>query len=246
MRDKTESRSPPMIKVASYNMRKGVGLDRRRDPGRVLSVLGELDADIVALQEADRRFGTRASAIPPHMLEEHSDYVPVALDGRPLSLGWHGNALLVRRGTEIEESHSLHLPTLEPRGAVAATVRVGDTRLRVVGMHLDISGLRRRQQARAILTHLDEGEDLPTILMGDCNEWRSRGGCLTDFGAKHRLVDTGHSFHSRRPVAGLDRIFASHHFEPLEAGVHQSPLAARASDHLPIWARFAKVDLPNK
>ena len=37
-----------MIKVASYNMRKGIGLDRRRDPGRVLSVLGELDADIVA------------------------------------------------------------------------------------------------------------------------------------------------------------------------------------------------------
>ena len=61
-----------MIKVASYNMRKGIGLDRRRDPGRVLSVLGELDADIVALQEADRRFGTRASAIPPHMLAEHS------------------------------------------------------------------------------------------------------------------------------------------------------------------------------
>ncbi len=132
-----------MIKVASYNMRKGIGLDRRRDPGRVLSVLTELDADIVALQEADRRFGTRASAIPPHMFDEHSDYVPVTLDNRPHSLGWHGNALLVRRGAEVEESHALHLPTLEPRGAVAATIRIGDTRLRVVGMHLDISGLRR-------------------------------------------------------------------------------------------------------
>src|SRR3546814_10537612 len=31
----------PMIKVASYNMRKGIGLDRRRDPGRVLSVRSE-------------------------------------------------------------------------------------------------------------------------------------------------------------------------------------------------------------
>ena len=38
-----------MIKVASYNMRKGIGLDRRRDPGRVLSVLRELDADIIRL-----------------------------------------------------------------------------------------------------------------------------------------------------------------------------------------------------
>ncbi|HWT41345.1 MAG TPA: endonuclease/exonuclease/phosphatase family protein [Sphingopyxis sp.] len=228
-----------MIKVASYNMRKGIGLDRRRDPGRVLSVLRELDADIVALQEADRRFGTRASAIPPHMFEEHSDYVPVdLLDGRPYAIGWHGNALLVRKGAEVEESHALHLPTLEPRGAVAATVRIGDTRLRVVGMHLDISGLRRRQQARAILNHVAEGEDLPTILMGDCNEWRATGGCLSDFGAQHRLVDTGHSFHSRRPVARLDRIFATPDLEAVDAGVHRSALAARASDHLPIWARF--------
>src|SRR3990167_9327458 len=195
-----------MIKVASYNMRKGIGLDRRRDPGRVLSVLRELDADIVALQEADRRFGTRASAIPPHMLEEHSDYVAVTLDNRPHSIGWHGNALLVRKAAEVEESHALHLPTLEPRGAVAATIRIGGTRLRVVGMHLDISGLRRRQQARAILSHLPDGEDLPTILMGDCNEWRNRGGCLADFGERHPMVETGHSFHSRRPVARLDRI----------------------------------------
>lgn len=231
-----------MIKVASYNMRKGIGLDRRRDPGRVLSVLGELDADIVALQEADRRFGTRASAIPPHMFADHSDYVPVdLLSGRPYAIGWHGNALLVRKGAEVEESHALHLPTLEPRGAVAATIRIGDTRLRVVGMHLDISGLRRRQQARAILSHLAEGEDLPTILMGDCNEWRNRGGCLADFGERHHMVDTGHSFHSRRPVAKLDRIFATPDLQPVDAGVHQSALAARASDHLPIWARFRTV-----
>src|SRR3546814_4270235 len=98
-----------MIKVASYNMRKGIGLDRRRDPRRVLSVLGELDADIVALQEADRRFGTRASAIPPHMFDEHSDYIPVGLDNRPHSIGWHGNALLVRKGdrksTRLNSSH---------------------------------------------------------------------------------------------------------------------------------------------
>src|SRR3546814_10851239 len=92
-----------MSKVASYNMRKGIGLDRRRDPGRVLSVLRELDADIVALQEADRRFGTRASAIPPHMFDEHSDYVPVdLLSGRPYAIGWHGNALLVRKGAEVD------------------------------------------------------------------------------------------------------------------------------------------------
>ena len=43
------------ITVASYNMRKAIGLDRRRDPQRVLDVLHQIDADVVALQEADKR-----------------------------------------------------------------------------------------------------------------------------------------------------------------------------------------------
>lgn len=228
-----------MIKVVSYNIRKAVGLDRRRDPGRILAVLGELDADIVALQEADRRFGTRASAIPPHMFSDHSDFVPVAVEGRPHSIGWHGNALLVRRGTLVEECHALRLPTLEPRGAVAATVRTADgLRLRVVGMHLDLSGIRRRHQARAILHHVAEGEPLPTVLMGDCNEWRPRGGCLADFCEDHVALDTGPSFHSRRPVAGLDRIFISADLAAHASGAHRSALAARASDHLPVWAEL--------
>lgn len=226
-----------MLKVASYNIRKAVGLDRRRDPGRILSVLGELGADVIALQEADRRFGTRASAIPHHMFVEHSDYVPVEIDARPHSIGWHGNALLVRRGVVVEECHALHLPTLEPRGAVAATLRTGGgLRLRVVGMHLDLSGIRRRHQARAILHHVAEGETLPTILMGDLNEWRPRGGCLADFGEDHRALGTGQSFHSRRPVARLDRIFVSPDWAERAAGTHRSPLSMRASDHLPVWA----------
>ena len=53
--------SSPTITVASYNMRKAVGTDRRRRPDRVLAVLKEIDADIVALQEADKRFGDRKS-----------------------------------------------------------------------------------------------------------------------------------------------------------------------------------------
>ena len=35
-----------MLKVASYNMRKGIGTDRRRNPDRILEVLREIDADV--------------------------------------------------------------------------------------------------------------------------------------------------------------------------------------------------------
>ena len=142
-----------MIVVASYNMRKAIGTDRRRRPERTLEVLNELDADVIALQEADRRFGSRASAIPLHLIEEHSDYKPVPLDARAGSIGWHGNALLVRKEVEVLDKELVHLPSLEPRGAVLAHLTVIGTQLRVGGVHLDLSGLWRRRQAHALLTH---------------------------------------------------------------------------------------------
>ena len=67
----------PSITVASYNMRKAIGTDRRRDPQRVLDVLREIGADVVALQEADKRFGGRASAVPHELIDEHGLYKPV-------------------------------------------------------------------------------------------------------------------------------------------------------------------------
>ena len=228
-----------MMRVASYNMRKAIGTDRRRRPERTLQVLCELDADVIALQEADRRFGSRASAMPLAMIEEHSDYKPVPLDGRAGSLGWHGNALLVKKHVEVIDKELVQIPSLEPRGAVLADLKVNGTELRVVGMHLDLSGLWRRRQAHAILAHLDarEGEPL-TVLMGDLNEWSVRGGCLREFGQSHRFAECGKSFHTRRPIAQLDRIMVSEGLEIVESGAHQSATARKASDHLPIWAEL--------
>ena len=45
------------LRLASYNIQKAVGLDFRRDPGRILEVINGLGADIVALQEVDKRPG---------------------------------------------------------------------------------------------------------------------------------------------------------------------------------------------
>jgi endonuclease/exonuclease/phosphatase family metal-dependent hydrolase len=229
-----------MVLVASYNIRKAIGSDRRRRPDRILDVLCEIDADIVALQEADLRFGSRASALPVHMIAEHTPYVPVALDVRAGSLGWHGNALLVRRTATVLAHSTIVLPALEPRGAVLADIRLGDVDVRVVGMHLDLSGLWRRRQANAIIAGLNaRGTQLPTVMMGDLNEWRIAGGCLADFAQHFHFAPTGPSFHARRPVARLDRIIVSEELAVADSGVHRSPGARTASDHLPIWAKLA-------
>ncbi len=230
-----------MLKIASYNIHKGVGLDRLRRPDRVIDVLNELDADVIALQEADRRFGARASALPPELLLAQSPYVPVELNRSAHSIGWHGNAILVRNDAEILTHAHIELPTLEPRGAVLAEIRIRGVRMRVVGMHLDLSGLWRRRQARSIIAALEARRPLPTILMGDLNEWTLHGGCLRDFAPHFRMAPTPPSFHTRRPVARLDRIMVDRSMHISSCGVHHSMKARRASDHLPIWAQ---IDFP--
>ena len=251
----------PCITVASYNMRKAIGIDRRRNPTRVLQVLNEIDADVVALQEADKRFGGRGSAVPHDLIDEHGTYKPVqfgvrhrrVMDRMPggkqvdrllrvntRNIGWHGNALLVKRHVGVLDVAALDLPTLEPRGAVMAELLFeGDRALRVIGMHLDLSGLWRRRQMRAILDAIAERpQRMPTVLMGDTNEWREAAGCLNDLGPEFCVAPTGNSFHSRHPVAALDRIIVHRDLRIDAAGVHMSQAARRASDHLPIWARL--------
>lgn len=239
-----QTASSKTFKLASYNIHKAIGTDRRRDPRRILSVLRELDADIVVLQEADRRFGPRERALPAFMLEQDTDYVAVPFDVQRDSMGWHGNAIIVRRGITILEHDIVHIPYLEPRGLVTAGLRLPSGReLAVFGMHLDLSGLWRVRQARAIAELARAAQDKrPTLLAGDLNEWRANGGCLKEFARHFTLLDCGRSFPSQRPIGRLDRIMHGPPLEALACGVHESALAARASDHLPVWAAFREPE----
>ena len=225
------------LTFASYNIHKAVGLDGKRDPERIIAVLREVDADIIALQEADRRFGQRASVLPRALLDDtHWRALDVA--ERPRSLGWHGNALLVRRDIDCVLSHPLDLPTLEPRGAVVAELEVEGRPLRVMGAHLDISGLRRRDQLKAMLQHCARGPHMPTVIMGDFNQWGRLTGAMRAFGVAWQQITPGPSYPARRPIAPLDRIVATPHWDYCDSSVHHSATAVQASDHLPVWARL--------
>lgn len=224
--------SPDTIRIASYNIRKARGLDQRRDPGRVLDIINDLGADIVVLQEADLRLGARKAAIPHWMIAAHSDYRIAPVARNEVSLGWHGNAVLLRPGITVEKITHIDLPALEPRGAVHLRLG-GAAQVSVVAAHL---GLRRRDrlaQQRAVAAHLGAGE--PAIIAGDFNEWSERNG-LEVFGARFAIHAPGRSFHALRPIAALDRIALSPEVSLYDAGVVEDQRARRASDHLPIWA----------
>ena len=222
------------LRLASYNIRKAVGLDWRRDPARTLRVIRALDADVVALQEADKRLGLRPAAIAPGAIQRETDLRPVPLGHSPVSLGWHGNAVLVRRPLEVVAARCHELPGIEPRGCVMVRLATEAGELIVVGVHLGLRRRCRRLQLRWILGALGKADAERSVILGDFNEWSPDRG-VEPLLPHFRVVTPGNSFHASQPVAPLDRIAIGARVKVVAAGVESGPLARRASDHLPVW-----------
>ena len=221
------------LRIASYNIRKAKGLDRRRDPGRILRVLNGLDADVIALQEADRRLGARPSALCRSLIAAETDFEVVPVARNDVSLGRHGNAVLIRKGLDHGAVSHIDLPGLEPRGAV----RVELDAFSFVATHLGLLRRHRAGQLRAIARALEGANK--AIVAGDFNEWSPHKGLeVLDAFDIHA---PGHSFHAARPVAALDRIAVSQGLQVRGTGVMKEGLALHASDHLPIWADIASA-----
>ncbi len=224
-----------MIRVATYNIRKCVGLDWRRDPFRIARVVAQIDADIVALQESDKRLGARPAALPPEAVAE-TGLEPVGVDNGP-SLGWHGNAILARRGWSTGPVHRLDLPGLEPRGALVAEVTTREGPALVAATHLGLDRRSRQRQLAAILAAAGPHWLPRTILLGDMNEWSEVRG-FAPLARDLRILAPGPSFHAARPLACLDRIAVGRDWKVARTGVWRSPLSRHASDHLPVWAEI--------
>ena len=158
--------------IASYNIHKCVGTDNRFDPGRITDVISEIGADIIALQEADQRFGERAGLLDLERLHRdcHLIAVPIAAFSAK-GHGWHGNVLLLREGA-VAKVHQLKLPGVEPRGALVVDLDLKAGPLRIIAAHFGLLRHSRARQAAAIIAAISEAEERPTLLIGDLNEWR--------------------------------------------------------------------------
>ena len=133
-----ESNRPGDTVIASYNVHKCIGVDRRFDPERTASVIAEIDADIIAVQEADKRFGERSGLLNLDMLERDCGLVPVPITALSSpGHGWHGNMIMMRKGA-VGGIRQLKLPGVEPRGALVVTLDLPAGRLRLVAAHFGL------------------------------------------------------------------------------------------------------------
>ena len=224
--------------IASYNVHKCVGVDRRFDPERTSRVIHEIDADVIALQEADTRFGERTGILDLSRLERETGLIPVPVSGMAKAHGWHGNVVLFKKGL-VRDVHQIVLPGLEPRGALVAEIELErGGALRIIAAHFGLLRHSRARQAQMLVELMNARHEMPTILLGDLNEWRlgdrsSLNTFQSAFGPQPPAVP---SFPARLPVLALDRIMANRKGVLTTVEAHDTPLSRVASDHLPIKA----------
>lgn len=216
----------------SWNIRKAVGLDWRRDPDRVLAVLRAMEPDVVLLQEADRRLPPRPPALPLAAVRR-AGWIALDADPTTPSIGHHGNAILLRPDIAATHVEGIDLPGLEPRGGLLARLRGRGGELTVGGLHL---GLRRADRRRQIATAAAAADRLggPVAMGGDLNEWRTGAAALPRLPG-WRWIVPGPSFHAGWPRLPLDRFLVGPGVVVHGCGVLPKGAAGRASDHLPVW-----------
>ncbi len=206
-----------------------------------MAIIDGLDADLVILQEADKRLAPRPAALPADMVRDAGwQVIPFGSDADGgVSLGWHGNAMLMRGDVELLDTARIDLPGLEPRGAIRADLMTPIGPLRAIGVHLGLIRRYRQAQLAHIREELNRLPDAPAVLAGDFNEWGAFGTAMSGGSPGLTLASTPLSYPSPRPVARLDRILHSPDLHVAATGGGAAPGAARiASDHLPIWADF--------
>ena len=238
------------VRVATYNIHRSRGLDRRTRPERIAAVLAATEAHVVALQEV----------IGPGLTGHgHAETI-----GAALGMGWvmaptkehrrhqFGNVVLSRLPIREHTQYDLSWKTCEPRNSQRVTIDLGDDRhLQLYNVHLGTALLERRYQAPRLAAWVhDRRTPGPKIVVGDFNEW-GRGLVSDVLAARLSSVDLFPFLRRRRtypgflPLLHLDHIYFDGDIEVRHVHLPRTRLSLLASDHLPLVADI-RVGFPKR
>jgi endonuclease/exonuclease/phosphatase family metal-dependent hydrolase len=229
------------LRIATYNIHRCRGLDRRTIPARIAEVLREIGADVVALQEV-----IGAGPAGAGQAEEI---------GAALGMGWvmttvrhlrkhlFGNVVLSRFPIVHHSHYELSWRTCEARACQRADLDLGQGRtLHVYNVHLGTAVLERRYQAARLASFVhDHRVTGPKIILGDFNEW-TRGLATKTLSSLFDSVDIHAHLRRRRtypgifPLLHLDHIYYEGKVEIRGVELPRTRKALIASDHLPLVA----------
>jgi endonuclease/exonuclease/phosphatase family metal-dependent hydrolase len=229
------------LRLATYNIHKCRGMDGRTRVDRIASVLGHLDADVIALQEV---WGAGPE----------EDGQAAAL-GAALGMGWvmdsvrllrgksYGNAVLSRLPITSTDRCDLSCDKREPRACHRVDVDVYGHVLHVFNVHLGTAVSERRKQAPKLAEFVAHHQHLrgSKVLLGDFNEWL-KGLTSKTLGAMLEGVDLTTHLQRKRtypgvlPMVHLDHIYVAGGVQVEKVSLPRTRLTLMASDHLPLVA----------
>ena len=252
--DASRTPSDPLdLACVTWNVHRGRGRDGRVDPARVARLLiGEVLAepvDILALQEADAECPPHAGVLDIAGIEAATGlrhaHPRRALRWGDESHGFLGSILFVSTRVKVETAAIVDLPGHCHRGAVVLGIAVAGTRFRVVNTHLSLGQPLRAVQMRVIGQHLRRGPAVPTVILGDLNEWRPWGGLALSKVIVGRAFSgpVRATFPVAWPLLPLDRVLCDRPGAVRDVRVLDSPDIREASDHRPLRARV-RIDPP--
>ncbi|UXI66557.1 endonuclease/exonuclease/phosphatase family protein [Tahibacter amnicola] len=228
------------MRVATYNIHAGVGTDGRHDIERICTVIEEIGADVLALQEVELHDAEHgAIALLSQRYYEIGSSPVFTKRGHP-----YGNLLLSRFPISHIRHLSLCVMGCEPRGAVDVDLDAPGG-LRVIATHLGLSPGERRDQVRRLLRACKEPQVSAglTVLLGDLNEWLMWGRPLRWLHRHFGETPGYRTFPTFYPLLALDRIWVAPRSALIASWVHSTRTARRASDHLPLVADLLLPDL---
>jgi endonuclease/exonuclease/phosphatase family metal-dependent hydrolase len=221
-------------------------MDGRFRPDRIVAVLREIDADVIALQEVVSEEGKTPEHDQARFIAASLGYSYVMGEVRKHRGAAYGNALLSRFQIAGHCHYDLSVRNREGRGCIRADIEFRDRKLHVFNVHLGTSYFERRHQGRKLvcaecITHEQFRE--PRIVLGDFNEW-TRGLATQLLNTHFASADIrAHLNRSRTypgllPFMHLDHIYYDHSLSLRSLCLHKSRTALVASDHLPLHAEF--------
>lgn len=172
--DGSQAADPTRLRVLSYNIHHGEGVDRKLDLKRIAKVILSVQPDVVALQEVDQKVKRSGGVDQPAELARLTGMNVVFGANIELQGGLYGNAVLSRFPIARHRNHLLpNIDDSEQRGVIEVEIEIPQTEQTVLllATHLDYRPDERERLASAQVINelISVNPDRPALLAGDLN-----------------------------------------------------------------------------
>ncbi|HXD29593.1 MAG TPA: endonuclease/exonuclease/phosphatase family protein [Pyrinomonadaceae bacterium] len=239
----TSASSRTKLRVMSYNIHVGVGMDKQLDLQRIANVINEQQPDLVGLQEVDRGVKRTQGIDEIAELARMTKMEFAFAHNLDYQGGQYGVAILSRFPI-LKTDHQLYKNKREAerRGMLRIEVKIGTRTVSFVTTHLDYQYEDGRvYEAEQMLEYL-KPQPGPMILVGDFNvepsgeSYQLISKQFRDVWLETKTKEAGLSYPADKPVKRIDFIM----FRPKERIRAKKAWTVNtlASDHVPVMAEL--------